>query len=552
LTNSSASGDRVRVVRPRRRRRDLGCTLTDLDRRLLDLLCSLRVVRQDQLERLFPEVPERTLRHRMRRLHEHGLAGRSRPYRERGSAPNHHWPTRRASGIARGEPVPRGGDRGEPNPLFLAHTAAISELFVALETSGGPGLREFYREPREPFRDSSRERMLAPDALVVLVNDRDEPSLAFVEMDLGTMSHTRLRAKAEMYASYAASDAWRGAYEFLPALVFLTTSQPRALRFLHMLRGAIEQHKRRYDTVRLVAAAGPVVFAPGRVLAETCLTHLDGETQVTLIDVLNEARAPFDRERRAAEKRRETKERKRTEIREDPLLVRRLLLRESEGIASYLEQLDAVGRAAIQIAVASGQDDLSAQERTMFEVFGNELGDILIEPGFRRAPVPKEAAVRAVSDLVEHYRSAQLRRINELTARYGKGPALRQARAILDAGELLDARTMQELADQARANSEAKAEQEQQRAAYDQWREHAATERVRQTGLLKQLAHSRDEFYAEIDAEHLWVCSGCHETIYPKLDATGSNDPTKDYCHYCGRPPHGKRTGITGGVVLYR
>src|SRR5580704_2227239 len=122
LTNSSASGDHVRVVRPRRRRRDLGCTLTDLDHRLLDLLCSLRVVRQDQLERLFPEVPERTLRHRMRRLHEHGLAGRSRPYRERGSAPNHHWPTRRAAGVARGEPVPRGGDRGEPNPLFLAHT----------------------------------------------------------------------------------------------------------------------------------------------------------------------------------------------------------------------------------------------------------------------------------------------------------------------------------------------------------------------------------------------------------------------------------------------
>jgi hypothetical protein len=91
----------------------------------------------------------------------------------------------------------------------------------------------------------------------------------------------------------------------------------------------------------------------------------------------------------------------------------------------------------------------------MFEVFGHELGDILIEPGFRRAPVPKEAAVRAVSDLVEHYRSAQLRRINELTARYGEGPALRQARATLDAGELLDARTMQELADQARSNSEA-------------------------------------------------------------------------------------------------
>jgi hypothetical protein len=129
---------------------------------------------------------------------------------------------------------------------------------------------------------------------------------------------------------------------------------------------------------------------------------------------------------------------------------------------------------------------------------------------------------------------------------------LRQARATLDAGELLDARTVQELADQARSNSEAKVEQEQQSAAYELWRQHAAAERVRQTGLLKQLAHSRDEFYAEIDAEHLWVCGGCRETVYPKLDATGRNEPAKDYCHYCGRPPRGKRTGITGGVVLYR
>lgn len=436
--------------------------------------------------------------------------------------------------------------------MFLAHTAAISELSVVLETGESPGLREFYREPRESFRDSSRERTLAPDALVVLVNERDEPSLAFVEMDLGTMSHTRLRAKAEMYASYAASDAWRSAYEFLPALVFLTTSEPRALRFLHMLRGAIEQHKRPYVTVRLVAAAGPVVLAPGRVLEEACLTHLDGETQVTLIDVLNEARAPFDRERRAAEKRRRTKERKRTEIREDPLVVRRLLLREREVVVSYLEQLDAVGRTAVQIAAASKDDDLPAAERTMFEVFGHELGDKLIESGCRQAPAPKEAAVRAVADLVEHYRSAQRRQTGELTARYGEGPSLRRARATLDAGELLDARNVEGVAGAARSDSEAMVAQEQQRVAYEQWREHAAAERVRQRGLLKQLAHSRDEFYAEIDAEHLWVCGGCHETVYPKLDATGSNEPTKDYCHYCRRPPRGKRTGITGGVALYR
>lgn len=119
---SPASADRVRVVRPRRRS-DPNCALAEIDHRVLGVLCEHRVVRQDQLGRLFPETPERTLRYRTRRLHELGLAGRSRPYRERGSAPNHHWPTRRADALVCGETLPRGGERHVPNPVFLAHAA---------------------------------------------------------------------------------------------------------------------------------------------------------------------------------------------------------------------------------------------------------------------------------------------------------------------------------------------------------------------------------------------------------------------------------------------
>lgn len=547
----SASADRVRVVRPRRRS-DPSCAaaLTDVDRRLLAVLCEHRVVRQDQLQRLFPEVAQRTLRYRMRRLHEHGLAGRSRPYRERRSAPNHHWPTRRGDGVARGEPVPRGGDRGEPNPVFLAHAAALTELFFVLETCEHLALRDFYREPREPFRNSRRERTLAPDVLVVFVNEREETSFAFVELDLGTMSHARLHAKADMYASFAASDAWRDRYDFLPALLFLTTSESRARRFLHVLRAVIEQHKRRYVTVRLAAAAGAVVLAPGRMVEEACMTHLDGESPAALLDVLNEARAPFDRERRAAEKRRQTKERKRTQMREDPLVVRQLLRRDSRGITAYLEQLDQVARTAVETVIASTDDHLLAEERTMLKVAGDELEDVLIEPGFRRALAPSASAVQAVGDLVECYRSIQRRRIDELTARYGEGPSLRRALGTLRDGELLDARTVDGLSDRAHSDSEAMVEQEQRRATYEQWREQTAAERVRQTGLLKQLAHSREEFYAEIDAEQLWVCSGCNEIVYPGLETT---PPTKTACHYCGRPAHGKhRTDIPGSLVIYQ
>lgn len=121
-----------RIVWTRSRSVENGAALTSLDQRVLTVLCAHRVVRQDQLERLFPDVPERTLRYRTRRLHDLGLAGRSRPYRERGSAPNHHWPTRRADCLMRGDSVPRGGERKQPNPVFLAHATALTELYVTL------------------------------------------------------------------------------------------------------------------------------------------------------------------------------------------------------------------------------------------------------------------------------------------------------------------------------------------------------------------------------------------------------------------------------------
>jgi hypothetical protein len=114
------------------------------------------VVRQDQLQRLFPDIPSRTLRYRTRRLHDLGLVGRSRPYRELGSAPNHHWPTRRADCVMNGDPIPRGGERAQPNPLFLAHAAALTELYVTLAV-GSPSvslsLLDYRREgdARESF-----------------------------------------------------------------------------------------------------------------------------------------------------------------------------------------------------------------------------------------------------------------------------------------------------------------------------------------------------------------------------------------------------------------
>ena len=96
---------------------------------------------QTQLAAISAGVPARTLRYRCNRLARNGLLGRTRPYRERGSAPHHLWPTRRGEAMACGGPPPRGGERHEPNPLFLAHAAGLSEIYVALKTSLPDGFK---------------------------------------------------------------------------------------------------------------------------------------------------------------------------------------------------------------------------------------------------------------------------------------------------------------------------------------------------------------------------------------------------------------------------
>src|SRR5581483_2213176 len=230
-------------------RRDALASLTDTDRRLLTLLAEQRVLTQTQLERLLPDTPGRTLRYRTERLTRHGLVGRSRPYRDRGSAPFHYWPTRASDAFVRGEPVPRGGERAEPNPQFLHHAERLSELYVLLSVQAptvGLHLHAFKREgeARELFRADGRERALAPDALIHLHDDNGRGLLAFVELDLGTMSHARLKTKAAGYAAYAANASWTERHPFCPCLLFLTTTETRAVAFLKLLSGLLDKHRR--------------------------------------------------------------------------------------------------------------------------------------------------------------------------------------------------------------------------------------------------------------------------------------------------------------------
>jgi hypothetical protein len=191
LTTGHAS--RAGARRSRSPSRAKAPAVSDLDLRILDLLARHRVLTQNQLAAINADTPARTLRYRCARLARHGLAGRTRPYRERGSAPHHLCPTRKGEAFVTGSPPPRGGERREPNPLFLAHAAGLSEIYVALVTTlpAEVTLARFEREAdaREPFETSLREkRAIAPNVFIEISDVDGRALLAFIELDMGTMS----------------------------------------------------------------------------------------------------------------------------------------------------------------------------------------------------------------------------------------------------------------------------------------------------------------------------------------------------------------------------
>jgi protein involved in plasmid replication-relaxation len=513
-------------------------SLSDLDRQLLSTLSSHRVVTQTQLKRLFNHVPSRTLRYRTRRLHELRLLGRTRPYRDSGSAPCHLWPTRRADALVRGEPAPRGGERRSPNPLFLAHAAALTELYVVLATEApahGLELRDFRREgeAREPFRSGGKERALAPDVFLTVRDGDGRVLVAFVELDRGTMSHRRLRQKADLYAAYDHADAWLERHRFCPALVFLTTTEARAARFLRSLHTALE-HERRYRGGELTSAAGPAALDPGRALRERCLIDQSLSRWLTLGECLDAARLPYDRRRAAQAARERAEAEARERLLADPEELRTHLFERRDSLGQYLEPLGRPAARAFRVAIESAEPLVEAQ-RAALEALARSIGDELLDlRGFGGSWAPDAELQRAADSLVAHYRAVQESRVAELARRHGEGPSLRRATAQLAAGQFFDAYELAELADAAARGEQGRAKQQDARLAYLKLREREARRLAREEGFLRRLATPREEFYPRVDRDWLKFCSRCREVAYPTLERTDPYAPRPELrCHYC-------------------
>lgn len=486
-----------------------------------------------QLAALAPETSARTLRYRCNRLAGLGLLGRTRPYRERGSAPHHLWPTRRGEALASGGPPPRGGGRREPNPLFLAHAAGLSEVYVALKTTLPAGLKltRFEREAdaREPFSTwlKKEERAIAPDAFVEVVDADGRQLCAFLELDMGTMSHRQLRRKAAGYAEYDRASAWRERHRFCPALLFITTTEKRARSFLAAMRKQSEREPALYTGACDLARKLKLCASEPRWLIDD-----RDERAFDLFAVLREARRPYDEElaRRDAERREEEAERER--LRTDPEALRSHLCSWHERNRGA-ERAGVPRLAALEVTLRREQP-LDEVERNALMAFAGMLAEpIRVQFADRDLSADER---RALDALLEHHRAAQREHVDRLVERFGDGPALRRARKDLAAGELRHDYELDSLTREAERDCEVRAKQERLREDYLVWRDGEARRLAKAQGLIARLRNGPQTFLDEVDRRALRRCETCEEIAYPDPERAESRAARNvaRRCHFCG------------------
>lgn len=269
---------------------------------LLTLLHHHRVLTTSQLVKA-TGAADRTVRHRLARLRNRRLIASVRPGRTFGSAPAHWWltpaGTRTVSGNAAGQP------RRTPSAQFLAHAAAVADVWLALAEHGPTaGLRlvnwwphrtcwqEWNGQPGQVHTPEKARRRLTPDAALHAALGTTGMTTgiaaALVEVDLATMTQAVLRDKVTRYAAYASARAWQNRHPNCPPLLILTTTTSRAATFTQAVHQLLQNIQ--HDPAAGVVTCG-LVHDPAAAVIEPVWKpawRVPGQTapELTLTEVL--------------------------------------------------------------------------------------------------------------------------------------------------------------------------------------------------------------------------------------------------------------------------
>lgn len=134
------------------------------------------------------------------------------------------------------DPRPRQRFR-EPSVTFLAHTLAVSELYVRLRELQGITLEVLQAEPGcwRTFGGVGGQVTLKPDLFVQLVSQAYEYRW-FIEVDLGSEHQPALIRKCQTYESYYQTGVEQAGAGLFPRVVWVVPDEQRAQEIERAIR----------------------------------------------------------------------------------------------------------------------------------------------------------------------------------------------------------------------------------------------------------------------------------------------------------------------------
>lgn len=533
--------------------------------RLLRLLDAHRVLTTGQLARL-TAAPERTTEYRLARLAERRLVGRVRPARSRGSAPWHWWLTTTGARLVNGTACAT--EHRQPNPLFLAHTTAIAESYLALRDHGAAVGLELtgwwadaagWQEWRPGARSGypGRVKRITPDATahlsVQLPDGGTGWGVCWIEVDLATMTAERLRHKLHRYLDYTTDVAWRGKHPHCPLLLVLTTTPGRVATFC---RGAArtlpDERPRPYSDAddqiveaaqRLVVAAAGWVRDPATAITER-VWQLPDDTEISLRDLLVERITAEQDARRVWAWRAEQAARE--EYRQ---ALHRIAC--AQNLPDRLLD-DPAAEAVLRLLAGSGDNTLlvwADEHREQARALVDSWPYPATAEGFRDAWPPPAGLVAALAgEYLPRWREQATRLLTADEAITTESPDWQVAAARLLTGQLLDAWQLERATTPRYGRAEAQALLWHDAASgrldrdYPNVREQAVREQWTQLGFLARRRTSLRQLAETYDAAHLRACPGCALTI--PVERAGHA------CGICATPFHAAATARPVPVLV--
>ncbi len=236
-----------RTRRDERQRQPKPMTLTERDQAIIRAVQDYRLLRQDQIERLF--FGSRSAAQRvLLRLFQHGYLDRRFLPVLAGRSPTLYVLDRRGAELLRSaqglETVAWHPGMKQVKTEFLAHAAGINDLRIAVTLAAQQAGYDLLRWLGEGELRGAAERVtvlspagkrhdapLMPDSFFTLRTPLGYAH-CFVEYDRGTMTSSRFKAKVQAYLAYHRSGAYARRYNARSMRVLTVTSGQKRLENL--------------------------------------------------------------------------------------------------------------------------------------------------------------------------------------------------------------------------------------------------------------------------------------------------------------------------------